>query len=66
MTSNLSDDIEHETAVEEAKREGTCITILFYFVSNGSIRVYPQMAALRTSENLTSYQPLSSFCYTFL
>ena len=41
MTSNLPDDTEYETAIEDAKREGTCIIILFYFVSTVTIRVYP-------------------------
>ena len=41
MASNLLEDIEHETAIEDAKHKGTCTIILFYFVYTVSIRVYP-------------------------
>ena len=41
MTSNLSDDIEYETATEDAKREGTCIIVFLYPITIVSIRGYP-------------------------
>ena len=31
MAFNLSDDIEHETAIEDAKHKGTCTITLFLF-----------------------------------
>ena len=47
MTSNLSDDIEHETATEDVKREGTCTIIFLYLASTASIRGYSLMIALK-------------------
>ena len=41
MTSNLSDDIEYETATEDDKREGTCTIIFPYLTPIASIRGYP-------------------------
>ena len=41
MSSYLSDDIEHEAAIEDDKREGTCVIIFFLnFVSNILVMVF--------------------------
>ena len=66
MTSYFSDGIEHETSIEDDKREGTYIIVLallFICCFNKSLFIND---STKTSENLTSYQPLSRFHHTIL
>ena len=64
MTSSLSDAIEYEAAIEGGKREGAWNIFILYLLFQYEPTHKWQHS--KTSEKLSSNQPLSSFCEDFL